>query len=284
MAFGHKKLFTGINETIGPKDRIALVGSNGSGKTTFLRMLMGQVVADEGEVEKPDYATVGYLPQDGVSAAGGTLREEVAKAFSGMTELKEKLDDAEVKLGDMDPEAEEFYDLIDLMGAWEEQLASFEPEKMNSRIEKVMTGMGFSLGDLDRKVDEFSGGWQMRIALGKLLLQGPSLLILDEPTNHLDVVSQHWLEHYLRKYQGSILVISHDRAFLESVTERTIELKMGILNRYKGNYSFYLSESAARIERQRKAYVNQKRRFKKRKNLLTASVQILRKQPWFRVE
>ena len=268
LAFGHKKLFTGIDETIGPKDRIALVGSNGSGKTTFLRMLMGQVVPDEGQVEKPDYTTVGYLPQDGVSAKGCTLREEVAKAFSGMTELKQKLDDAEVKLGEMDPEAEEFYDLIDLMGAWEEQLASFEPEKMNSRIEKVMTGMGFSLEDLDRVVDEFSGGWQMRIALGKLLLQGPSLLILDEPTNHLDVVSQHWLEHYLRKYQGSILVISHDRAFLESVTERTIELKMGALNRYKGNYSFYLSESAARIERQRKAYVNQKKEIQKEKEFI----------------
>ena len=268
LAFGHKKLFNGIDETIGPKDRIALVGSNGSGKTTFLRMLMGQVVPDEGQVEKPDYTTVGYLPQDGVSAKGCTLREEVAKAFSGMTELKQKLDDAEVKLGEMDPEAEEFYDLIDLMGAWEEQLASFEPEKMNSRIEKVMTGMGFNLTELDRRVDEFSGGWQMRIALGKLLLQAPSLLILDEPTNHLDVVSQHWLEHYLKRYQGSILVISHDRAFLESVTERTIELKMGSLNRYKGNYSFYLAESAARIERQRKAHVNQKKEIQKEKEFI----------------
>ena len=268
LSFGHKKLFEGISETIGPRDRIALVGSNGSGKTTFLRMLMGQVNPDEGDVEKPDYATVGYLPQDGVSAKGCTLREEVAKAFSGMTELKEKLDDAEIKLGEMDPEAEEFYDLIDLMGAWEEQMASFEPEKMNSRIEKVMMGMGFSLEDLDRKVDEFSGGWQMRIALGKLLLQGPSLLILDEPTNHLDVISQHWLEHYLRKYQGSILVISHDRAFLESVTERTIELKMGALNKYKGNYGFYLQESAARIERQRKAYVNQKKEIQKEKEFI----------------
>ena len=110
LSFGHKKLFEGISETIGPRDRIALVGSNGSGKTTFLRMLMGQVNPDEGDVEKPDYATVGYLPQDGVSAKGCTLREEVAKAFSGMTELKEKLDEAEIKLGEMDPEAEEFYD------------------------------------------------------------------------------------------------------------------------------------------------------------------------------
>ena len=268
LAFGHKKLFEGICETIGPRDRIALVGSNGSGKTSLLRMLMGQIEPDEGEIEKPDYATVGYLPQDGVSAKGCSMREEVSKAFSGMKLLQEKLEDAEKRLGEMDPEAEEFYDLIDLMGAWEEQLSSFEPEKMNSRIERVMTGMGFSLSDLDRGVEEFSGGWQMRIALGKLLLQGPSLLILDEPTNHLDVVSQHWLEHYLKKYQGSILIISHDRAFLETVTERTIELKMGRLNRYKGNYGFYLEESIARIERQRKAYVNQKKEIQKEKEFI----------------
>ena len=240
LSYGHKKLFNEISETIGPRDRIALVGSNGSGKTTLLRMLMGEVSPDEGGIEKPDYATVGYLPQDGVHASGGTVREEAGKAFAGAAELQAKLDEAEAKLAELDPEDEEFYDLIDLMGGWETQLASFEPEKMNSRIEKVLMGMGFSKEDLDRPVDEFSGGWQMRIALGKLLLQGPSLLILDEPTNHLDVVSQNWLEHYLKGYQGSILVISHDRAFLETVTERTIELKLGTLNSYKGNYTFYL--------------------------------------------
>ena len=214
LSYGHKKLFSEISETIGPRDRIALVGSNGSGKTTLLRMLMGEVQPDDGTIEKPDYATVGYLPQDGVHASGGTVREEAGKAFSGASELQSKLDEAEAKLAELDPEDEEFYDLIDLMGGWETQLASFEPEKMNSRIEKVLMGMGFSKEDLDRPVDEFSGGWQMRIALGKLLLQAPSLLILDEPTNHLDVVSQNWLEHYLKGYQGSILVISHDRAFL----------------------------------------------------------------------
>ena len=182
--------------------------------------------------------------------------------------MREKLDEAEVKLGEMEPDTEEFYDLIDLMGAWEEQLASFEPEKMNARIEKIMMGMGFSIADMDRQLEEFSGGWQMRIALGKLLLQNPSLLILDEPTNHLDAVSQHWLENYLKRYQGAILVISHDRAFLESVTERTLELKMGALNSYKGNYGFYLKESAARIERQRKAAVNQKKEIQKEKEFI----------------
>ena len=268
LSYGHKKLFNEISETIGPRDRIALVGSNGSGKTTLLRMLMGEVQPDEGSIEKPDYATVGYLPQDGVHASEGSVRDEVNKAFAGASDLQAKLDEAEAKLAELDPEDEEFYDLIDLMGGWETQLASFEPEKMNSRIEKVLMGMGFSKEDIDRPVGEFSGGWQMRIALAKLLLQGPSLLILDEPTNHLDVVSQNWLEHYLKGYQGSILVISHDRAFLETVTERTIELKLGTLNSYKGNYSFYLKESAARLERQRKAYNNQKKEIQKEKEFI----------------
>jgi len=268
LAYGHKKIFEEISETIGPRDRIALVGSNGSGKTTLLRLLMGEESPDSGMIEKPDYATVGYLPQDGISATGHTLREEAGSAFADVRSLQEKLHEAEAKLGETEPDTEEFYDLIDLMGSWEEQLAAFEPEKMNARIEKIMMGMGFSLSDMDRQLDEFSGGWQMRIALGKLLLQSPSLLILDEPTNHLDVISQHWLENYLRGYQGAILVISHDRAFLETVTERTLELKMGTLNSYKGNYSFYLKESAARKERQRKASVNQKKEIQKEKEFI----------------
>ena len=139
---------------------------------------------------------------------------------------------------------------------------------MNARVDKVFTGMGFSKEDMDRQLEEFSGGWQMRIALGKLLLQGPSLLILDEPTNHLDVVAQNWLEHYLKHYQGAILVISHDRAFLETVTDRTMELKFGNLINYKGNYSFYLKESAARKERQRKSYVSQKKEIEKEKEFI----------------
>ena len=268
LSYGAKVLFNEISETIGPRDRIALVGSNGSGKTTLLRLLMGEESPGSGSIEKPDYATVGYLPQDGISASGRSLREEAGKAFSDANALKVKLDEAEVELGEMDPDTEEFYDLIDLMGAWEEQLAAYEPEKMNARIDKVFTGMGFSKEDMDRQVDEFSGGWQMRIALGKLLLQGPSLLILDEPTNHLDVVAQNWLEHYLKHYQGAILVISHDRAFLETVTERTMELKMGELINYKGNYTFYLKESAARKERQRKAYVSQKKEIEKEKEFI----------------
>ncbi len=269
LAYGPQSLFEEISEVIGSLDRIALVGSNGSGKTTLLRMLMGQVEPDSGSIEKPDYATIGYLPQDGISVKGSTLFEEAGKAFADALALRERLDEAEVRLGEMEPDAEEFYDLIDLMGAWEEQLAAYEPDKMKSRIEKVLTGMGFPLSDMSRDVGEFSGGWQMRIALSKLLLQAPSLLILDEPTNHMDIVSQHWLEQYLKRYQGALIVISHDRAFLETVTERTLELKLGKLNNYKGNYTFYLKESLARKERQQKASNNQKKVIQKEKEFIS---------------
>ena len=268
LAYGPQSLFEEISEVIGSLDRIALVGSNGSGKTTLLRMLMGEVEPDSGSIDKPDYATIGYLPQDGISAKGSTLAEEAGKAFADALALRERLDEAEIRLGEMEPDVEEFYDLIDLMGAWEEQLAAYEPEKMKSRIEKVLTGMGFPLSDMDRDVGEFSGGWQMRIALSKLLLQAPSLLILDEPTNHMDIVSQHWLEQYLKRYQGALIVISHDRAFLETVTERTLELKLGKLNSYKGDFGFYLKESAARKERQQKASNNQKKVIQKEKEFI----------------
>jgi ATP-binding cassette, subfamily F, member 3 len=268
LAYGPQSLFEEISEVIGSLDRIALVGSNGSGKTTLLRMLMGQVEPDSGSIEKPDYATIGYLPQDGISVKGSTLAEEAGKAFADALALRKRLDEAEVQLGEMEPDAEEFYDLIDLMGAWEEQLAAYEPEKMKSRVEKVLTGMGFALSDMDRDVGEFSGGWQMRIALSKLLLQAPSLLILDEPTNHMDIVSQHWLEQYLKRYQGALVVISHDRAFLETVTDRTLELKLGKLYSYKGNYTFYQKESLARKERQQKASNNQKKVIQKEKEFI----------------
>ena len=268
LAYGPQSLFEEISEVIGSLDRIALVGSNGSGKTTLLRMLMGQVEPDSGSIEKPDYATIGYLPQDGISVKGCTLAEEAEKAFADALALRERLDEAEVRLGEMEPDVEEFYDLIDLMGAWEEQLAAYEPEKMKSRIEKVLMGMGFALTDMNRDVAEFSGGWQMRIALSKLLLQAPSLLILDEPTNHMDIVAQHWLEQYLKRSQGALIVISHDRAFLETVTERTLELKLGKLNSYKGDFGFYLKESAARKERQQKASNNQKKVIQKEKEFI----------------
>ena len=264
--FGKKVLFNKINCVINAHDRIALVGSNGSGKTTLLRMLMGELDSDGGSVDKAGYVSVGYLPQDGISVSGKTLFAEAESAFGDILELQKNLEKAEEEMLEMDTSADEYYDLIDLMGEWEQQLEDHEPAKMKSRIERILLGMGFNESDFERDTGEFSGGWQMRIALAKLLLQNPSLIILDEPTNHLDIVSQHWVEQYLKHYQGALIVISHDRAFLDEVTNRTLELKLGNLTTFKGNYSYYVGESDKRLETLRKAYANQQKEIKEVKD------------------
>ena len=264
--FGKKVLFNKINCVINAHDRIALVGSNGSGKTTLLRMLMGELDSDGGSIDKAGYVSVGYLPQDGISVSGKTLFAESESAFGDILELQKNLEKAEEEMLEMDTSADEYYDLIDLMGEWEQQLEDHEPAKMKSRIERILLGMGFNESDFERDTGEFSGGWQMRIALAKLLLQNPSLIILDEPTNHLDIVSQHWVEQYLKHYQGALIVISHDRAFLDEVTNRTLELKLGNLTTFKGNYSYYVGESDKRLETLRKAYANQQKEIKEVKD------------------
>jgi ATP-binding cassette, subfamily F, member 3 len=268
LTYGRKTIFQEISVTLGGRDRIGLVGSNGSGKSTLLNLLLGEVEADAGRIEKPDYVTFGYLPQDGISASGRTLYREVESAFEDVLSLQKKLDDAGEQMGVMDTSSEEFYELIDAMGEWEQQLQDHEPQKMRSRIERILQGLGFKASDFGRDTGEFSGGWQMRIALAKLLLRTPSLLLLDEPTNHLDIISQHWVEQYLKHYQGALLVISHDRAFLDTVTDRTLELKLGRLNSYKGNYSFYEVESKARSDQKRKARDNQKKEIDRQKDFI----------------
>ena len=264
--FGKKVLFNKINCVINAHDRIALVGSNGSGKTTLLRMLMGELDSEVGSIDKAGYVSVGYLPQDGISVSGKTLFAEAESAFGDILELQKNLEKAEEEMLEMDTSTDEYYDLIDLMGEWEQQLEDHEPGKMKSRIERILHGMGFSESDFERDTGEFSGGWQMRIALAKLLLQNPSLIILDEPTNHLDIVSQHWVEQYLKHYQGALIVISHDRAFLDEVTNRTLELKLGNLTTFKGNYSYYVDENDKRLETLRKAYANQQKEIKEVKD------------------
>ena len=268
LSYGDRALFKDIKVTIGPRDRIGLVGVNGSGKSTLVKLLLSEITPDEGEIEKPGFVTLGYLPQDGIECSGRTLFKEAEQAFADVLSLQEKIDAATEKMYELDPEDEEYYDIIDAIGEWEQQLEDHEPEKMKSRIERVFLGLGFSMDDLGRDTGEFSGGWQMRIALGKLLLQTPSLLLLDEPTNHLDIVSQTWLESYLREYHGSLMVISHDRAFLNSVTNRTFELKFGNLNVFSGNYSFYEKNKAELIETQRRKADNQKKEIARQKELI----------------
>ncbi|MBD5782615.1 ABC-F family ATP-binding cassette domain-containing protein [Pelagicoccus sp. NFK12] len=268
LRYGEKVIFGDVSLTIGVRDRIGLVGSNGAGKSTLLKLMLDEVEIDRGEFEKPDWVTLGYLPQDGIEVRGRSLYKEVETAFDDALELQAKIDDADEKLAEMDTSSEEYYDMIDMIGGWEQKLEEYEPEKMKSKIERVLLGLGFAIEDMDRDTGEFSGGWQMRIALAKLLLRQPSLLLLDEPTNHLDIIAQNWFEDYLKRYEGSIMVISHDRAFLDAVTNRTLHLSLGNITSYKGNYSFYAKESQARLDALRKQKANQEKEIQRQKDFI----------------
>ncbi len=266
--YGEKVLYDGLDATITSRDHIGLVGSNGSGKTTLLKILMGEIEANHGSIEKSEYVNIGYLPQDGIQTSGRTLFKEAETAFGDILKLQDKLAKAEEVMLEMDTNTEEYYDLIDLMGEWEQRLEEYQPDRIKSKIERILTGIGFELSDMDRDTGEFSGGWQMRIALAKLLLKSPSLIILDEPTNHLDIRSQSWVENYLKNYQGALIVISHDKAFLDTVSNKTFELKLGALNIYKGNYSHYLNESQKKLEVLRKAFANQQKEIRETKDFI----------------
>lgn len=268
LAYGPKKIFDGISGIIHGHDRIALVGANGTGKSTLFRVFLKEEEFDGGQIDQPGYVSLGYLPQDGISVHGRTLYKEVESAFGDVLMLQEKIDAASEKMYELDPEDEDYYEIIDQIGEWEQALEEFEPAKMKSRIERTLSGLGFSSEDMDRDTGEFSGGWQMRIALAKLLIETPSLLLLDEPTNHLDILSQHWLEGYLANYRGALMVISHDKAFLNAITNRTWELKFGKLSSYSGNYSFYEKESAARIDVQRKQSATQQKEIARQKEFI----------------
>ena len=259
LQYGERHLYKDISATIGTSDRIGLVGSNGAGKSTLLKVLCGLEEVDGGKVDKANYATFGYLPQDGIEMYGRTLFKETELAFADVLGLKAKVEEAEERLDEMDNSSEEFYETLELIGAWEHRLEDLDAGKLPSRIESVLLGLGFSSSDMNRKTEEFSGGWQMRIALAKLLLANPSLLLLDEPTNHLDVTSQKWLEDFLLRYEGSLLMISHDRGFLDIICNRTFELSMGSLHVYSGNYSVFETQSAERKELQMKAYKSQQK-------------------------
>ena len=251
-AYGAKKILDNVHLQFYPDAKIGVVGVNGAGKSTLLRIMAGVDQEFSGEAYVAEGAKVGYLPQEPELDPEKTVFENAAE---GLAEIKEKVqafNDVSMQL------AEDYSDeLMEKMSVLQEEIDALDAWDIDSKVEMAMEALRCPPGDWP--VTDLSGGEKRRVALARLLLAKPDLLLLDEPTNHLDVVSQHWLEHYLKKYQGSILIISHDRAFLESVTERTIELKMGKLNKYKGNYTFYIEESAARIERQRKAHVNQEK-------------------------
>jgi ATP-binding cassette, subfamily F, member 3 len=263
LRYGPKVIFNEVGVVINARDRIGLVGSNGAGKTTFIKTLLGLAEVDEGRIDMAKYVSLGYLPQDGVSISGLPLLQEVEAAFETVIEIRQHLTEANEKLDLLSPESEEYHDLLELMGSWEHELETHEAHKVKSKVESVLLGLGFQMSDMGRSTNEFSGGWKMRIALAKLLLKQPSLLLLDEPTNHLDIESLQWLENYLQSYEGALLIVSHDRAFLDILCTKIFALSMGRLDVYSGNYSYFESESSVRMELLGKAHANQQKKIEK---------------------
>lgn len=260
VEFGVKPLFTDVSYVINRHDRIALVGKNGAGKSTMLKIIAGLQQPTSGRVSKPKELSIGYLPQVMVLSDSLTVRQETEKAFSDTITLEQHLDSLNQQLADRtDYESAEYQELIEEMTNLNEQLSMINSNNRDAEIEKTLLGLGFERKDFDRPTSEFSGGWRMRIELAKILLQRPDLLLLDEPTNHLDIESIQWLEKFLTTSSSTVLLISHDRAFLDNVTNRTIEITCGTIHDYNVNYSRYVVLHAERIEQQRRAYENQQK-------------------------
>lgn len=260
VAFGGSPLFENISFLINPKDRIGLAGKNGAGKSTMLKLLAMEQSPTSGSIAKPNECKIGYLPQDMKHQTGRTVLEETATAFIEIQILEKRLEEINKELEvRTDYESDAYSKLITDLTDIHARLDIVGAGNRDQEIEKVLRGLGFERKELNRQTSEFSGGWRMRIELGKLLLQKPDVLLLDEPTNHLDIEAIQWLEEYLETYHGSVMLISHDKHFLDSVTNRTIEIVNKKIYDYKANYSKYLVLRAERMESQENAAKNQQK-------------------------
>ncbi len=260
MEFGVKPLFDKASFAINDRDRIALVGKNGAGKSTLLKILCGEQMPTAGSVAIPTDATIGYLPQVMKITDDTTVREEARKTFAGRIDLKERVDAMQRQLAERtDYETDEYARLVERFTQEHERYLMMGAEDYEAEIERTLIGLGFARADLDRSTAEFSGGWRMRIELAKILLQRPDLLLLDEPTNHLDIESIQWLEQFLANSSGAVVLVSHDRAFINNVTNRTLEISCGKIVDYKVKYDEYVRLRAERREQQLRAYENQQR-------------------------
>ena len=260
VSFGGTNLFDNISFLINPKDRIGLAGKNGAGKSTMLKLLAGEQSATKGEISVPRECKIGYLPQDMIHQHGRTVIEETATAFEEIQKLETKLNDINHQLETRtDYESESYMKLIEDQTEIYARLDVIGAGNKNEEIEKILKGLGFDRKDFNRQTAEFSGGWRMRIELAKLLLQKPDILLLDEPTNHLDIEAIFWLEEFMETFAGAVVLISHDKTFLDTVTTRTIEIVNQKTYDYKTNYSNYLKLRAERIEQQENAAKNQQR-------------------------
>ena len=264
ISYGGWTLFDGISFMINPKDRIGLVGKNGAGKTTLLRVITGEQQPTEGAVTINGECTIGYLPQQMRVADTTSLVAETAKAFDEVLRIEAEIERLTSEIGSRtDYESEEYADLIHRLNDYNDRYHILGGDTREADIERTLLGLGFKRTDFERPTREFSGGWRMRIELAKLLLRRPSIFLLDEPTNHLDIESIQWLEEYLKNYNGAVLLISHDRAFLDNVTTRTVEISLGKAYDYKVPYSKYVVLRAERRAQQMAAYENQQRLIEK---------------------
>lgn len=263
LSFGDKHLLNEVSALINPGDRIGLVGPNGAGKSTLLKIIAGEITPTGGSVKTSKAATIGYLPQDGVDPDPDcTVYEEVERAFQDIRQLERKVRQTQHKLADMDEQSPDYEETLERLGLMQSKLEQSGAYTLQSDIEKVLMGLGFAPDEFNRSTTEFSGGWLMRIALAKLLLQKPTYLLLDEPTNHLDIESLRWIEQFLKNYEGAVIIVSHDKAFLNEITTRTLALDRGDLLDYAGNYSYYREKDEERKEHLRKAYKNQQKEIK----------------------
>ncbi len=268
IEYGARSLFKDLSFTVRAKERWSLAGPNGAGKSTLMKIIAGIETADKGRIIKAKQTTIGYLPQEGVMHEGTSVYGEVEKAFDDVKQLQAQIGEVEANLETADPESEAYGDLLEVFGDLHLRLDHHDVSKMKPRIESVLGGLGFKRSDFDRETTEFSGGWQMRIAMSKLLLQEPSVLLLDEPTNHLDIETVQWLEQWLRNYGGAMILISHDRSMLDNLTNRTLAFENGGVEQYSGNYSFFLREREARKEQTQRAYRNQQKEIEKAEKLI----------------
>ena len=260
VEFGIKPLFEGVSFVINDRDRIALVGKNGAGKSTMLKILCGQEKPTLGTVSVPNDTTIGYLPQVMKLVDDTTVREETRKAFANVALLKKKVDELEKQLSERDDyETQDYLDLVERFTNAHDRYMMAEPDSMEANMERTLTGLGFSRDDFDRPTSEFSGGWRMRIELAKILLESPDVLLLDEPTNHLDIESIQWLEQFLAQSAKAVVLVSHDRAFINNVTNRTLEISCGKVIDYKVKYDQYVVLRRERREQQLRAYENQQK-------------------------
>jgi len=269
IEYGARALFKNLSFTIRARERWSFAGPNGAGKSTLMKIIAGIEEADTGRLIKAKQTTIGYLPQEGVKHEGTSVFSEAEKAFDDVKQLQEQLKEVEAELETVDPESDTYGDLLEVFGDVQLRLDHHDVSKMKPRIETVLSGLGFKQSDFERETSEFSGGWQMRIALAKLLLHEPSVLLLDEPTNHLDIETVQWLEQWLRTYGGAIILISHDRSMLDNLTNRTLAFEPGgRVEQYSGNYSFFLRERDVRQEQAQRAFRNQQREIEKAEKLI----------------